>query len=198
MEVFSDEDSNFKGLFFQDRHMIEAFQAYPEMLCIDATFKLLNLGLPIPSFIGQSEIVGVCLLVSEDAVSMEWMLSTFKKHNEQWSSMRVIMADKDIKERKVFKEAMPDASVLICLFHTLRTFRREVSSNKMGITVGQRTLCLENIQKMVYASNPGEYNELYKSFENSCPKIVVDYFKENWHPIKEEWVMGLRQNVTVF
>ena len=157
----------------------------------------LNLGLPVYLLLcedsnGQSEIVGICLLVSEDAVSMEWMLSTFKKHNVQWSSTRVIMADKDIKERKVLKEAMPDASVLICLFHTLHTFRREVASNKMGIIVGQRTLCLENIQKMVYASNPGEYNELYKSFENSCPKIVVDYFKENWHPIKEEWVMGFK------
>ena len=61
--------------------------------------------------------------------------------------------------------------MLICLFHTLRTFRREVSSNKMGITVGQRTLCLENIQKMDYASNPGEYNELYKSFETHVPKL---------------------------
>ena len=37
------------------------------------------------------------------------------------------MADKDIGERDAVKSALPPASVLICLFHALRTFRREVS-----------------------------------------------------------------------
>ena len=142
--MFSDEDSNFKGLYFQDRQMVEVFQAYPELLCIDATYKLLNLGLPVYLFLcedsnGQSEIVGVCLLASEDAVSMKWMLSAFQKHNVKWPDTRVIMADKDIKERDVIKEVFPDVAVLICLFHMLRTFRREITSDKMGITMGQRT-----------------------------------------------------------
>ena len=132
--------------------MVEAFQAYPELLCIDATYKLLKLGLPVYLLLcedsnGQSEIVGVCLLVSEDVVSMKWMLNAFKKHNVKWSDTRVIMADKDIKERDVIKETLPGVSVLICLFHTLRTFQREITSDKMGITMGQRTVCLEFIQK---------------------------------------------------
>ena len=177
--------------------MTEAFQAYPELLFIDATYKLLNLGLPVYLFLcrdsnGQSEIVGVCLLVSEDVVSMKWMLDAFKKNNVKWSDTRVIMADKDIKERDVIKETLPDVSVLICLFHTLRTFRREITSDKMGITMGQRTMCLETIQKMAYASNLDEYNELHSNFERSCPKTVVDYFNESWHPIKDEWVMGFK------
>ena len=197
VEVFSDEDNNFKGLYFQDKQMIEAFQAYPELLCVDATYKLLNLGIPVYLLMcedsnGQSEIVGVCLLVSEDIVSMQWMLSSFKKHNLKWSNTKVIMADKDIKERDVFKESFPDAAVLICLFHTLRTFRREITSEKMGITMGQRILCLDSIQKMAYASNLDEYTNLYDMFKNSCPKTVVDYFNDNWHPIKEEWVMGFK------
>ena len=45
----------------------------------------------------------------------------------------VIMADKDISERDVLKRCFPNASVLICLFHTLRSFRREVTCDKMGI-----------------------------------------------------------------
>ena len=44
VEVFSDEKKNFKGLFFQNQHMK---QAYPELLCLDATYKLLELGLPV-------------------------------------------------------------------------------------------------------------------------------------------------------
>ena len=55
---------------------------------------------------GQSEIVAVCLLVSEDVNSMKWMLDVFRKHNVQWSHARVILADKDIKERQI-----------VCLMH---------------------------------------------------------------------------------
>ncbi len=66
VEVYSDESKHFKGLFFQDKQMKEAFSAYPEFLCLDATYKLLDLGLPVYLMLcedsnGQSEIVAVCL-----------------------------------------------------------------------------------------------------------------------------------------
>ena len=38
VKVLSDDrDNMFKGLFFQDKYMRQAFQAYPELLCLDAT-----------------------------------------------------------------------------------------------------------------------------------------------------------------
>ena len=124
MEVYSDDQKNLKGLFFQDQRMIDRFRAYPELLCLDATYELLELGLPIYIMLcedsnGQSEIVAVCLLVQEDANSMTWMVDAFKQHNQEWQKIRVIMADKDIGERDVLKRCFPNASVLICLFHTL-------------------------------------------------------------------------------
>ena len=99
---------------------------------MDATYKLLELGLPAYLTLceyctGQSEITGVCLLVCEDANTMQWMLDMFKKYNADWKKIRVVMADKDIGERDVIKLSLPNTSVLICLFHTLRTFRREIS-----------------------------------------------------------------------
>ena len=101
VEVLSDDSDNFKGLFFQDKQMIETYNA---LLCLDATYKLLDLRLPIYLMLvedsnGQSEIVSVCILTCEDSDSIRWMLNVFKKHNEKWNSTRVIMADKDIKER---------------------------------------------------------------------------------------------------
>ena len=79
-------------------------------------------------------------------------------------AIRVVMADKDLKERDVIKQCLPNAVVLICLFHTLRTFRREVSCEKLGISSGQRTMCLELLQKMVYAATDDEYTRLYTQF----------------------------------
>ena len=43
VEVYCDSEQNLKGIFFQDQQMLEAFKAYPERFCIDATYKLLEL-----------------------------------------------------------------------------------------------------------------------------------------------------------
>ena len=54
---------------------------------------------------------------------MTWMVETYKNHNDEWKRIRVLMADKDIGEHDVLKQSLPNASVQICLFHTLRSFR---------------------------------------------------------------------------
>ena len=86
VEVYCDGERNLKGIFFQDEQMKDTFKAYPKLLCVDATYKLLELGLPVYLMLcedsnGQSEVVAVCLLVTEDSDSMTWMMDAFKKHN---------------------------------------------------------------------------------------------------------------------
>ena len=99
---------------------------------------------------GLSEIVCASLLVAEDANSITWMIEALKQHNVQWEHIRVVMADKDIRERDVIKQWLPNVSELICLFHTLRSFKREVANLS-----GQQTLCLELLQRMAHA--PSDY-----------------------------------------
>ena len=101
------------------------------------------------------------------------------------------MTDKDIGECAILKESLPQAEVLICLFHALRTFRHDITCEKCGITSGQRTLCLELIQNMAYATSVYTHEGIiYIQFQEDAPKEVVKYMDENWHPIKEEWVFG--------
>lgn len=45
---------------------------------------------------------------------------------------------------------------------------------------------------MAYASTESEYNDLYGQLSRDAPKEVVKYVDENWHPIKDEWVLGLK------
>ena len=195
VDIFSDdENKQFKGLYFQDDNMKQCFHSYPEVVFLDATYKLLEIGIPIYILLcedsnGMSEVVFVCLLVTEDQESITWMLDTFKKRNAFWSKIGVVMADKDIGERDAVKSALPSASVLICLFHALRTFRREVSCEKLGITSGQRTFSLEIFQKMAYCCSKEDYFKLYRELREGAPKQVVDYFCNNWHDLKSEWVL---------
>ena len=45
---------------------------------------------------------------------------------------------------------------------------------------------------MAYAKNDAEYDGIYNQFVTTAPVQVKTYFNENWHPIKEEWVMGFK------
>ena len=104
----------------------------------------------------------------------------------------------DFIERDALKAEFPDASILICLFHALRTFRREITSDKLGITSAERSLVLEIIQKMAFARTAVEYKELHQDLVGANLKSVSDYFNTNWHPIREQWVDGLKNEIITF
>ena len=64
IDISTDENDTFCGLFVQDKEMRETFAAYPEILFMDATYKLLDLQFPVYLFVcedpnGLSEIVGM-------------------------------------------------------------------------------------------------------------------------------------------
>ncbi|XP_065678283.1 zinc finger SWIM domain-containing protein 1-like [Hydra vulgaris] len=125
VEVLLDSDSNLKGIFFQDDFMHSAYNSYPEFLCFDATYKLLQIRLSVYIILcedscGESEVAVVGLITNEDAASLSWFVETFKRNNCSWSKTNAIITDKDLNERDVLRASFPDASLLLCLFHTLR------------------------------------------------------------------------------
>lgn len=134
------------------------FDAYPELLLIDATYKLNDLQMPLYVLMivdgnGESEIVALWLTQCEDKETLGALMNEFKRHNKNWPFIECIMSDKDMTERDVLIEHLPNAKLLICLFHTLRSMRREVSSDKLGISKAERTLSLEILNKMAYAQD---------------------------------------------
>lgn len=193
VEVFTGEDKAFTGLFFQDFLMKVAFEAYPEVLMIDATYKLNELRMPLYLMLivdsnGQSEIVGVFLTVIETQEAITEMVHAFKHHNTKWSSTNVVISDKDFTERAVFHAEFPDAALIICLFHTLRSFKREVTCEKLGISPGEREHALEILTKLAYSSSAAEYAQHYQDLQDSRLRSVIAYYNSNWHPIRHQWV----------
>ena len=148
--------------------MKEDFQSYPEIIFIDATYKLTELHYPVYIFLvedsmGESEIAGIGLLVSENAESLRWLLNA------------VIMADKDLNERHILKECFPTASVLICLFHTLRSFKRELSDKRFSLSESQNITLKELFQKLCDAGNVKEYQNTFKTFCQVAPAELRQY-----------------------
>ena len=116
--------------------MKKCLKAYSEIFFLDATYKLLELRLPVYLFMvedSMGETVGILVAETEDNV--KWMLESLRERNPEFKP-RVFMADKDFNERAIIKELFPTATVLICLFHSLRSFKREISDKALGLAEG--------------------------------------------------------------
>ncbi|KAJ8264587.1 hypothetical protein GJAV_G00151020 [Gymnothorax javanicus] len=147
---------------------------------------------------GESEIVALWFVRQEDRETVGQMIKIFKSHNPKAGEIRIVMADKDLTERDIITEELPEVQLLICLFHTMRSFKREVSARKMGMTRDQRMLVLEILTKLVYSRNEEEYMEHYGALRGLNIKTVSDYFDKHWHHIRKQWVEGLKCEMSCY
>ena len=80
-------------------------------------------------------------------------MESFKKHNDNWKKAECISTDKDMTERQVLKEQLPQADLQICLFHVLRAMRREITAEKLGISQAECQLALQILSTSVYSKS---------------------------------------------
>jgi zinc finger SWIM domain-containing protein 3 len=169
---------------------------------MDATYKLTNVRMPVYVMLcvgplGESEIVAVFLIDSEDTASLTEAMQCFKQRNSNWTKIRTVITDKDMAEREAIKQEFTDATLLLCLFHVLRARSREITTAKMHVTETQRTSALQALQRIAYSASEEVYNTLRDTFHSTMPASVVRYFESNWHPCRREWVLcWQQQNVT--
>ena len=104
------------------------------------------------------------------------------------------MTDKVFVEREVFSRSFLDAKLCICLFHIIRTFRREITAEKMGVTKLQQDSLLDTLQKITYSRTIDKY-ETYKKILLDKKICTADsYFMNSWDCIKEQWVISLLES----
>lgn len=192
VEVIIDSEDNFKGLLYMDSYMKNMYTKFPELLLVDATYKLLDLRMPVFLLLcvdgnGLSEIVCMFFLAEETKQVIEAAVNAFKKFCPVWENTRVVMSDKDFTERNTFTSCFPDAKLNICLYHTLRSFQREITCEKMGITSAERNRSLEILTKIAYSRTPSEYSKYHQELDSISRSVRV-YIDTNWIPIKEQWV----------
>ena len=94
------------------------------------------------------------------------MAKVFKEKNSKWEDVKVILTDNDMVKRGVFKSEMPRVNMEICLFHVLLTFGREITLEKMGVTLGEKATILDKIQDLHTAG----MKKLIKPDMTACAK----------------------------
>ena len=132
IDVLIDCNQNCKALFYQEKCMLNACERYPQLLLVDATYKFLDLRLPVYLLLvinsnGLSEIEGLFIVAEDTKILIEELVTVLRKRNPNWSSTRVILSDKDFDEREALSKCFPMASLVICLYHALRSFRKKIT-----------------------------------------------------------------------
>ena len=93
------------------------------------------------------------------------------------NQLRTVMADKDINERNRISEIL-HVPTFVCLFHALKSFKRELASLKLDAKLRDEAKTL--FQKMCYSNTKEDF-----VFGET---IFFKYYKEHWQPISNEWV----------
>ena len=86
-EIKYDDQKSFQGLFIYTDAMQKTFQAWPEFVLIDSTYKLLQLQYPlvITAIVdgnGCTEVIAVSIVVRETEETFRWIIEQLRKHNE--------------------------------------------------------------------------------------------------------------------
>lgn len=86
VRLLTDENNELRAIFFQDDAMRRSFEDYPEIIFIDATYKLLETRMScflmlVEDGNGESEIVAVGLFAVEDGDTLRWFFNVFKELN---------------------------------------------------------------------------------------------------------------------
>lgn len=157
--------------------MQNIYAHFPEILLVDATYKLLDLRMPVCLLMcidgdGLSEIVAMFVVAEESKDVIRATAELFTKYNPSWDQTKV-MSDKDFTERDAFKACFPAASLNICLYHTLRSFRQEITCEKMGITSAERLRVLEILSSLAHSKTEHEYERHLDKLKNTNIRSVI-------------------------
>ena len=104
MDVFTNAEGTFTGLFFQDNLMKSVFSSYPEVYL---STPLIDLRMPVYLMMcidgnGQGEIVLVFITSVETEESITKMVQAFKAVNPQWSETKLVMTTKISQKERFF------------------------------------------------------------------------------------------------
>lgn len=194
VEIFTDDKNQLEGIYFQDNCMKQNFNLYPELILVDATYRLNDRRMPLFVVLnvdgnGESQIAALFIIKSENYSVIMKMFNTFKKENEEYERIDVILSDKNFPDRKAYADSFPKAKLSLCIFHVIQNFNREITTRKMDINIKTRNKVLQTLEKMIYSETENEYNTLYEELRGlKCTK-VTNCFDKNWHSvdIRKQW-----------
>ena len=101
-----------EGIMIQDQEMRDNFSRFPEVVLADSTYKINDRNMPMYVMTtvdgnGYTQPICIFLVYQETEETITAMVEMFKQANPTWTRIVVIITDKDMTERNVFKKCFP-------------------------------------------------------------------------------------------
>ena len=103
------------------------------------------------------------------------------------------MSDKDLMERGVLKELVPNAVLLICCIIHVEILNEISQLNIWGLHLIKDRWCT----KLVYSSSECAYQLHYQELLDKKLKTIIDHFSKNWHDIWCDWVKAWKMMLVI-
>ncbi|ETM41121.1 hypothetical protein L914_13082 [Phytophthora nicotianae] len=159
------------------RAMVESF---PEVLQMDCTHKTNKYNYQLLSMVamdqyGCGQPVQYSLLETNADWHMAKCLDHFKRANDSWRLVRIVIVDKDMREVEVIRQKLPEARVLLCHFHVIKWLHETIrKSSKYGpYEAAVLNQLRHTITNMTYARS----DEVYEEHRAEFKSLFVD---ERW------------------
>ncbi|KAE9157828.1 hypothetical protein PF004_g32072 [Phytophthora fragariae] len=121
-----------------------------------------------------------------------------KRANEHWRFVRIVIADKDMRDIDIIRKKFPEARVLLCHFHVIKWLHETIrKSTKFGVYEEDVLSQMKHtITNMTYARTTEAYTSHRDEFKSLAHREdrteLWDYFVKNWDECCEIWVMTYR------
>lgn len=201
MDVLIDGSENLVGIFYQDQYMCNAFKCFPEVvfvetICRSEQTKPIYL-VSVEDSNSDIAVVAVLLCALNEVGAVFERLS-IHCGDSAISRTKVVMTNRDFLCHDVLKEVFPNATQVLSVSRMLRTFKKDVTVNKMSLSASERHTALDIVQRMCYVQHEDQYDMLLEELECIGNQRLTSYFMDNWHNIRHQWVQGLQGNSVAF
>lgn len=191
----TDETQELQILFIQTPHMQKAFDAFPEVLLLDATYRTNKLRMPLFVFVvedgaGRSHVVAYAFVASEQQHVVTQLLGIFVKENLATARTSVVVVDKDFTEISAVRETFPSKpAVQLCQFHVTKAFK--AAAGQLSKSAQERDRMVSSFNEMLCAPTSQMFEEAHAEFLRYASEEARMYFEKNWAKIPEMWARHL-------
>lgn len=171
--------------------MRKAFDAFPEVLLLDATSRTNKLRMPLFVFIvedgaGRSHVVAYAFVASEQQ-HVTQLLDIFVKENLATARTSVVV-DKDFTEISAVRETFPSKpAVQLRQFHVTKAFK--AAAGQLSKSEQERDRLVISFNEVLCAPTSQMFEEAHDECLRYASEEARMYFEKNWAKIPE---MGAR------
>ncbi|OWZ04095.1 Secreted protein [Phytophthora megakarya] len=128
-------------------------------------------------------------------------MDNFKRANEHWRFLRIIIVNKDMRETEVIRKKFTEAKVVLGHFHVIKWIHETIRKSKIydvyeEVVLTQMKHCITNITyarvKEDYITHRDEFSSLACRDDRTA---LWQYFDTNWNKCREMWVMAFHADL---